>query len=87
MSEALRDVTGFSKTYLAQFAEHPEHQHVHVHVIARTEDLDPNHRGPFVFAELGADENHRVAEPAMNELVERLRGHRSLVGYGKSTPS
>jgi len=75
VSAASRDVTGCTKTCLAQFAEHPDHQHVHVHVVARTDELDPNHRGPFVFAELAASDERRVAESALAELAERLVAH------------
>ena len=81
VSVALRDVTGCSKTYLAQFAEHPAHQHVHIHVVARTDDLNPNHRGPFVFAELGAAEEARVPEADLDQLAHDLRAHPALAGH------
>lgn len=81
VSMALRDVTGCPKTYLAQFAEHPDHQHVHVHVVARTDELKPEHRGPFVFAELGAESDKRVPEAELNELTDKLRRHPALAAF------
>jgi diadenosine tetraphosphate (Ap4A) HIT family hydrolase len=37
VSIALGDTLHYEKTYVAQFAEHPLHRHVHVHVVARTD--------------------------------------------------
>ena len=78
VSIALPDVCGCEKTYMAQFAEHPEHPHVHVHVVARRPSLPPERRGPNVFAELGVADDLRVSEAAMNELAAGLRSHRLL---------
>lgn len=56
-SRALKAVTGCAKTYIAQFAEHPLHPHVHVHVIPRYADLGEDHRGPGIFGLLGLPED------------------------------
>ena len=62
VSAAVEEVVGCDKTYVAQFAEHPDHPHVHVHVIPRPRDLPDEHQGPRVFSLIGvADE---VAVPA-----------------------
>ncbi|MDX2136516.1 MAG: hypothetical protein SF123_00350 [Chloroflexota bacterium] len=34
---ALRTTTGCAKTYVAQFAEHLDHPHVHFHIIMRAD--------------------------------------------------
>jgi diadenosine tetraphosphate (Ap4A) HIT family hydrolase len=81
VSVALGDITGCPKTYLTQFAEHPDHQHVHIHIVARTEELNPNHRGPFVFAELGANEGSRVPEHKLNDHANQLAAHPTLAAY------
>jgi diadenosine tetraphosphate (Ap4A) HIT family hydrolase len=39
VSQALQKAVGCQKTYVVQFAEHPEHPHVHFHVIPITADL------------------------------------------------
>jgi len=35
VSIAIKQVTGCEKTYVLQFAEHPDHPHVHFHVVPR----------------------------------------------------
>jgi diadenosine tetraphosphate (Ap4A) HIT family hydrolase len=72
VSRALAEVTGCAKTYVAQFAESPEHPHVHVHVIPRMADIAPEHLGPGVFA-LMAVEGRRVGEAEMSAIATRLR--------------
>ncbi|HTZ24987.1 MAG TPA: HIT family protein [Streptosporangiaceae bacterium] len=49
-TSALREVTGCAKTYVALFAEAEGFGHVHFHVIPRHADLDPQLRGPRIFA-------------------------------------
>jgi diadenosine tetraphosphate (Ap4A) HIT family hydrolase len=81
VSIALGDTLHCEKTYVAQFAEHPLHRHVHVHVVARTDAVPVDRRGPAVFAMLGADDVRRVSASAMNELALVLRSHRALASY------
>lgn len=69
VSAAVQDVIGCDKTYLVQFAEHPQHPHVHVHVIARTRDLPDEHQGPRVFNLLGVPDDLAVPEARMNEIA------------------
>lgn len=80
VSSALQEVTGCDKTYVAQFAEHPQHAHVHVHVIPRPNDLSDELRGPRVFSLLGVPDDDAVPEARMDQiataLAARLRGHR-----------
>jgi diadenosine tetraphosphate (Ap4A) HIT family hydrolase len=73
VSQALQKVVGCQKTYVVQFAEHPEHPHVHFHVIPITADLTAEKRGPGVFSYLGAPEEERVSEMTMNEIAARVR--------------
>lgn len=75
VSRALRDTVGCEKTYVVQFAEHPRHRHVHVHVIARPIDLPPEERGPGIFSRLEASPAHRVSEDRMNQIAHDLRRH------------
>ncbi|MBV9581560.1 MAG: hypothetical protein JO057_23530 [Chloroflexi bacterium] len=63
------------KTYVVQFAEHPQHPHVHVHVIPRSAGLPHEQRGPGIFALLGVDEDGSVPEARMNEIALELRRH------------
>jgi len=73
VSLALKEVTGCQKTYVVQFAEHPEHPHVHVHVIPRLAILPEEKRGPGIFAYLGVPEEERVSETVMNGIAEQVR--------------
>ncbi len=72
-SRALQQVLGCDKTYVAQFAEHPQHPHVHVHVIPRARDLPDQHQGPRVFDLIGVVEERCVSDARMNEIALRLQ--------------
>ena len=71
-SRALKEVVGCEKTYVIQFAEHPEHPHVHFHVVPRMADMSAEYRATGVFGYSGASEE-RVSEAAMNALAAQLR--------------
>jgi diadenosine tetraphosphate (Ap4A) HIT family hydrolase len=73
VSLGLQEVVGCPKTYVVQFAEHPLHPHVHVHVIPRPSDLREEHRGPGVFSQLGVGEGRRVPEPRMDEIAAAMQ--------------
>jgi diadenosine tetraphosphate (Ap4A) HIT family hydrolase len=75
VSRALHATTGCAKTYIAQFAEHPQHRHVHVHVIPRDPDLDDEQRGPRIFGRLGVPEDRCVPEDRMNQIAESMARH------------
>ena len=74
VSRALHDICGCEKTYVVQFAEHPDHRHVHVHVVPRSPDLEDERQGPRVFGFLGVPETDRVSEDDMNAFAASLRG-------------
>ncbi len=48
VSRGLHILTGCVKTYVMQFAEHPQHPHVHFHVVPRFDGQPPELRGPRV---------------------------------------
>lgn len=74
VSRALERIVGVPKTYIAQFAEHPLHPHVHVHVIPRAADLPDTERGPRVFAaHLGVPAARDVPTARKNEIATQLR--------------
>jgi diadenosine tetraphosphate (Ap4A) HIT family hydrolase len=75
VSRALHDVVGCTKTYVVQFAEHPDHPHVHVHVIPRSRDLPDEHQGPRVFGLLGVPEVRWVPEARRNAIAADVRRH------------
>ncbi len=71
VSRALRDTIGCPKTYVAQFAEHPLHQHVHVHVIPRHANQSPALNSYRIFSLLGG-EQPEVSEGRRDDLAARL---------------
>lgn len=73
VSRALQEVTGAVKTYTVLFAEHPEHPHVHFHVVPRAADMPEENRSTRVFNYLGVPEADIVPLEARNALAERLR--------------
>ena len=73
VSLSLKQVTGCLKTYVMQFAEHPQHPHVHFHVVPRLKDQPDTHRGPKVMNYLKVSEAEYVDEATMNALSEQIR--------------
>lgn len=72
-SAALKEVTGCLKTYVLQFAEHPEHPHVHFHVIPRMADLPEDLTSIKIFRYLGVPDGEQVTEAAMNAIATKVR--------------
>lgn len=75
VSRALHATVDCAKTYVVQFAEHPQHPHVHVHVIPRARDLSADRRGPAIFEALGVAAELCVSEQRMNEIALQVQGH------------
>ena len=73
VSLSLKQVTGCLKTYVMQFAEHPQHPHVHFHVVPRMADQPDTHRGPQIMNYLKVSEAEYVDEATMNALGEKIR--------------
>ncbi|MCP3987982.1 MAG: HIT domain-containing protein [Actinomycetia bacterium] len=76
VSAALHQVTGCEKTYLAQFAEHPDHQHVHIHLVPRGVDHPSDALGPNVFSLIGDNAAMHIDEKRMNHFAGEL--HQAL---------
>lgn len=70
---ALKEVTGYVKTYVIQFAENPEHSHVHFHIIPRMADQPENRNSTQIFGYLGVPEEERVSQEVMNTIAVKVR--------------
>ena len=70
---ALKEITGCVKTYVIQFAEMEEHQHVLFHIVPRMVNLPENRRGTKVFVYSGVSEQERVSEEIMNEIASKAQ--------------
>ncbi|MEZ4661239.1 MAG: HIT domain-containing protein [Caldilineaceae bacterium] len=73
VSQALHQVTGCAKTYIIQFAEHPEHPHVHFHIVPRMADQPAAQRSVNIFSCLGVPEADRVSEDEMSAVGAQIR--------------
>lgn len=73
VSQALKQQTGCVKTYVIQFAESPNHQHVHFHIVPRMADQAPDDIALGIFMHLGISEDKRVSEDDMNAFGEEIR--------------
>ncbi|MCB0093447.1 MAG: HIT domain-containing protein [Caldilineaceae bacterium] len=73
VSRALHEVTGCAKTYIIQFAEHPDHPHVHFHIVPRMAGQPAERRSVNIFSCLGVAETERVSEEEMNEVGAQIR--------------
>ncbi len=72
VSRALAEVTGCAKTYVAQFAEDPQHRHVHFHVIPVPRDNPDELRSYRIFARLGVPKDQQVPEKRLNEIAAAM---------------
>jgi diadenosine tetraphosphate (Ap4A) HIT family hydrolase len=72
LSQALHQVLGCQKTYIAQFAEAEGFSHVHFHVVPRPPDLPKELRGPGIF-QLMQTGHPPVTEQRMDEIARDLR--------------
>ena len=72
LSQALHQVLGCQKTYIAQFAEAEGFSHVHFHVVPRSPDLPQDLRGPRIFQMMRSD-RPPVTEQRMDEIARDLR--------------
>lgn len=73
VSQALEQVTGCLKTYVLQFADHPQHPHVHVHIVPRMKDQPDSRRGLRIMEYAGVAPSERVDEGTMNEIAGKVR--------------
>lgn len=73
VSAAVKEVTNCLKTYVLQFAEHPQHPHVHFHIVPRMRNQPEERRSTRIMEYLGVPENERVDEATMNEMGEQIR--------------
>lgn len=73
VSIALKSATGCQKTYVIQFAEHPDHPHVHFHVIPRMADQPDDKKGAGIFGYLGVPQTECVSEDDMNEISKTIQ--------------
>jgi diadenosine tetraphosphate (Ap4A) HIT family hydrolase len=72
-SQVLHEATGCAKTYVVQFAEHPQHPHVHFHIIPIMADMPQDQRALNVFKLLGVPEEQRVSEAEMNRIAAPIK--------------
>jgi len=73
VSRALQEVTGAVKTYTILFAEHPEHPHVHFHVVPRAPEMPEDKKGHRVFEYLGVPDDQIVPLETRNEIAMKLQ--------------
>jgi len=73
VSLALKEVTGCQKTYVLQFAEHPQHPHVHFHIVPRMKNQPDDRRGTKIMGYLNPPEADRIDEDAMNPFAKQIQ--------------
>jgi diadenosine tetraphosphate (Ap4A) HIT family hydrolase len=75
LSRALTDAVGCQKTYVAQFAENANFDHVHFHVIPRMTEMSDEFIGPQVFSHLDGAHGEPVSAADMDEIAMKLRAY------------
>ncbi|HSH01646.1 MAG TPA: tyrosine-protein phosphatase [Anaerolineae bacterium] len=84
-SQALKTNTNCRKTYIVQFADHPQHPHVHFHIIPVMNDQPDTHRGPNIFNYLRTPQTEHLQPPAMNDIANQIRAYLTTA-YPQPTP-
>ncbi len=72
VSIAIKQVTGCVKTYVLQFAEHPDHPHVHFHVVPRMKDQPEDRKATKIMEYLNVPEDEQVSEEVMNKIGHQV---------------
>lgn len=80
VSLSLKQQLACSKTYVMQFAESPDHPHVHFHVVARMPEQAPEDRSYLIFRHLGVPLAQRCDEEQLNQLARGLRACLAALG-------
>ncbi|MFN2609884.1 MAG: HIT family protein [Actinomycetota bacterium] len=73
LCQAIRNVTGCEKEYLAQFAEQDGFNHVHIHVIPRMPTWPVEWRGFSVSSAIGKNAKQPISAERMSEFALRLK--------------
>ncbi len=73
VSIALKQTTDCLKTYVVQFADNPDHSHVHCHIIPRMPDWPKEQKAKEVFKYLNVPEAERVSDEDMTKLSQQIR--------------
>ena len=72
-SVGLKEITGCIKTYVIQFAESPDHPHVHFHIIPRMAGQPEEYNATLIFRYLDVPKEERVNEEIMNTIGVKIR--------------
>ena len=72
-SRALKQVVLCEKTYVAQFAEHPNHPHVHFHIVPRMADIPEDHKGTSFFAYEPKSADESLSDAEMNDVTHKIK--------------
>jgi diadenosine tetraphosphate (Ap4A) HIT family hydrolase len=73
-SAGLGEVVGCAKTYVVMYAEVQGFEHLHVHIVPRMLDLDPQFRGGGIFQYLRRPESEWVSPEERDRIGMALVG-------------
>lgn len=73
LSQGLTEVVGCVKTYQIQFSEKEGFAHLHIHLVPRATNLDPDLVGPKIFSLLNVPEDQWVPAQRMDTIATELR--------------
>jgi hypothetical protein len=78
VTAALREIIHCSNTWVALLAEAEGLEHIHFHVVPRTDHPDPSFRGPFAFAPRGGDTATQAPGQVRDQITSKLAAAASL---------
>jgi len=73
LAQLMRSRASIEKEYLACFAEAEYFHHIHIHFVAKPEDLPREARGPRIFTYLNVDQHAAVPPHEIKALSEELK--------------
>ena len=73
LAQVMRSRTSIEKEYMMCFAESEQFHHIHIHFVAKPQDLPPDTIGPRIFSYLQVNERSAVPPHEIIALSEELK--------------
>jgi diadenosine tetraphosphate (Ap4A) HIT family hydrolase len=73
LAQVMRFRASIEKEYMMCFAEAEYFHHIHVHFVAKPEDLPQEAKGPRIFSYLNVDQQSALPPNEIKELCEELK--------------
>jgi diadenosine tetraphosphate (Ap4A) HIT family hydrolase len=73
LAQVMRTDAFTEKEYMMCFAEGENFHHIHIHFVAKPENLPAEAKGPRIFSMLNIDEQHAIPATELKAFCEKLK--------------